>query len=107
MPPTKEPSHLPEYKQFAYDSIKTKVKSTSAQGPPDGSTWLWFIVAQASVQKRGPNSGGAGSAGSQQLAGSSSAYQVHITGKKFQVGWFNGGLSWTDKRLSTQEIKLR
>ncbi|KAJ9447640.1 hypothetical protein DIPPA_27486 [Diplonema papillatum] len=65
-------------KQFAYDAIKTKVKASSAQGPPDGSTWLWFIVADATVTK------------APMYPGQPPSFRASITGDKFQVGWCKG-----------------
>eukprot|EP01064_Diplonema_japonicum_P011684 TRINITY_DN1911_c1_g1_i1.p1 TRINITY_DN1911_c1_g1~~TRINITY_DN1911_c1_g1_i1.p1 ORF type:complete len:316 (+),score=44.03 TRINITY_DN1911_c1_g1_i1:100-1047(+) len=64
-----------ERSQFVYNSTKSKVAASTAQGPPDGSTWIWFIVADLSVSENGT---------------------AVLKGDKFQAGWLRNSSEAAD-----------
>ena len=55
--------------RIEYEAVKTKTKASSAQGPPDGSTWHWYIIADMTVNEKG---------------------ECTIRGDKYQAGWSRG-----------------
>ena len=69
-------NHSKPPQAFEYNSIKSKFTNSSFQGPADGSTWDWYILADMKVEQKQSN---------QRNVGMRTIAQ--IDGDKFQAGW--------------------